>query len=82
MGTTLVFGASWSVESWEIRQILEKWGVSHEYLDIEANPRVADWLCEQVGEKADLPVLFLSNGMILVAPQPQELTKQFGMSAS
>lgn len=75
---TRIYGASWSLASWEVRQFLSKLEVEFEYIDIEKDTEAAAWVAQHHPIKPILPILELADGTVLTAPSHHALAKYFG----
>ncbi len=69
-GGLKVVGDRWSADSHKLRDFLARNGVPYEFVDVEANPEVAE---------PDLPVVVLPGGDRIVQPSPADLAKHVGM---
>ena len=68
-----VYGADWCEDTRHARRLLERLGVSYEYVDIEGDERAREWVREHNGGKERKPTVDVA-GQILCVPTDHELT--------
>ena len=68
-----VYGADWCEDTRHARQLLERLGVSYEYVNIEGDERGREWVREHNGGKERKPTVDVA-GQILSTPTDHELT--------
>jgi|GEM_PF-2748684 len=79
MPEVTVYGTLWSVASWDIRRLLERIGIPHVFVDLDADAEANAWVQAQGGRVPALPVVRLSNGIILVGPTRAQVASLYGV---
>lgn len=67
-----VYGRDWCEDTQATLYHLDSLGVQFDYIDIEADPRAAEWVCQQNGGKRITPTLNV-QGQVLVEPDERDL---------
>jgi thioredoxin reductase (NADPH) len=79
-----VLGHRWSPDSFQTRDFLARHQVPYHWLDVETDPE-AQQLLEQIksggkaGDGADLPLVVLADGSVLVHPSRTDLAEKVGL---
>lgn len=74
-----VAGASWSPQSYAMKEFLSRNGVPYQWLDVDVDPAVRELVVSTTSEITQLPVLFFTDGTVLVRPTSQEVADKVGM---
>ena len=68
-----VYGADWCEDTQHARRLLERLGVSYQYVDIERDERAREWVREHNDGRERKPTVDVA-GQILSTPTDHELT--------
>ncbi len=69
-----LYGTRWCGDCHRSRRLLDRLGVSYEYVDLNADPDAADWVRANSRGYASVPTILLgADGPILVEPSDREL---------
>ena len=68
-----VYGADWCEDTQHARELLERLGVSYEYVNIDGDEHAREWVREHNGGKERKPTVDVA-GQILSTPSDHELT--------
>ena len=72
MADVKVYGADWCPMTNRARAHLDRIGVDYEYIDIEKDPKAAEWVREQNDGKEKKPTI-LVGGEVLSTPTDEEV---------
>jgi thioredoxin reductase (NADPH) len=75
-----VAGSAWSPQSYAVKEFLSHNGVPYQWLDVDADPAVAELVHGITGDPVRLPVVLFPEGEPLVAPGHRDLADRLGMS--
>jgi thioredoxin reductase (NADPH) len=75
-----VAGASWSPQSFDVKEFLSRSGVPYQWLDVETDTSAGELVRELTGDTVELPVVLFPEGGPLVRPTPQQLADRVGIS--
>jgi len=70
-----MFGADWCRDCRRSKALLDRLGVDHDYVDVEADPTAAE-RAESISGRKNIPVVVLPGGGVLVEPSDAELQGQ------
>ncbi|HSV41445.1 MAG TPA: FAD-dependent oxidoreductase [Nocardioidaceae bacterium] len=74
-----VVGASWSPQSYDVKEFLSRNSVPYQWLDIDVDESVRPLVEGVTGDLTTLPVVFFDDGTSVVRPTHQELADRVGM---
>jgi len=74
-----VAGASWSPQSYAIKEFLSRNGVPYQWVDVEQEASVRELVAGIAGDRTRLPVVLFPDGTALVQPTTGELAEKAGM---
>lgn len=74
-----MFGADWCRDCRRSKALLDRLGVDHDYVDVEADPSAAD-RAEAISGRKNIPVVVLPDGRHLVEPSDAELQAELTAS--
>jgi thioredoxin reductase (NADPH) len=75
-----VAGATWSPQSYDVKEFLSRSGVPYQWLDVETDGSVRELVVGITGDATTLPVVLFPDGEPLVRPTHQEIANRLGMS--
>ena len=75
-----VAGATWSPQSYDVKEFLSRNGVPYQWLDVEGDDSVRELVLGLTGDTTVLPVVLFPDGGSLVRPTHQELADRLGMN--
>ena len=74
-----VAGASWSPQSYTVKEFLSRNGVPYQWVDVDQDPSVGELVADIAGDHTRLPVVLFPDGTALVQPTNGELAEKTGM---
>jgi thioredoxin reductase (NADPH) len=74
-----VAGSRWSPQSYAVRDFLSRNQVPYQWIDIDADTATREIIATTYGSLATLPVVFLPDGRMLLAPSQSELATEVGL---
>ena len=74
-----VAGASWSPQSYAVKEFLSRNGVPYQWLDVDGDESVRELVAGITEDPAALPVVLFPDGAALVRPTQQELAERVGI---
>lgn len=77
-----IVGHRWSPTTHELKDFLARNQVPYQYLDIELDPEARAVLARFEMSADKLPLLFLPDGEVMVAPRPAEVAERIGLKRS
>ncbi|MEO8623939.1 MAG: FAD-dependent oxidoreductase, partial [bacterium] len=78
-GGVRVVGSRWSPQSFSTRDFLSRNQVPYQWVDLEQDAEMRALITSAGDETPRLPVVFLADGTMLVAPTNSELAQKVGM---
>src|SRR5205085_2866639 len=75
-----VAGATWSPQSYDVKEFLSRNGVPYQWLDVEVDSSVLELVRGITGDGTVLPVVLFPDGSSLTQPTHQEMADRLGMS--
>ncbi|MGH2725020.1 MAG: glutaredoxin family protein [Actinomycetota bacterium] len=72
MADIRVYGADWCGDCHRARRVLQRKGVDFEWIDVEADPAMAEE-ARRLGGRPNIPVIVFADGSVLVEPTDPEL---------
>jgi len=74
-----VAGASWSPQSYDVKEFLSRNHVPYQWLDADADESVRTLVADLAGDATRLPVVLFPDGPPLVQPSHEELADRVGL---
>jgi mycoredoxin len=68
----VIYGADWCGDCRRAKRLLDGRGVDYVWVDVEADPRMADE-ARRIGRSTRIPVIAFPDGSVLVEPSDPEL---------
>ena len=75
-----VYGASWCGDCWNTQRFLDAAGIDYRYVDVGAD-RASQAMLDDAGYRA-IPIVVMTDGMILIEPSAHELATALGFGAA
>jgi mycoredoxin len=72
MATIVMYGADWCGDCHRARRVLQRHEVEFEWIDVEAEPAMAE-KARRIGGRPNIPVIVFPDGSVLVEPTDPEL---------
>lgn len=72
MAAIRMYGADWCGDCHRARRVLERHAVEFEWIDVEAEPAMAEE-ARRLGGRPNIPVIVFPDGSVLVEPTDPEL---------
>ena len=74
-----VAGANWSPQSYAMKEFLSRNGVPYQWLDVDLDSAIRELVVSATSDITHLPVLFFTDGTVLVRPTSQKVADKLGM---
>jgi thioredoxin reductase (NADPH) len=74
-----VAGASWSPQSYTVKEFLSRNGIPYQWVDVEQDASVRELVAGIAGDRTRLPVVLFPDGTALVQPTTGELAEKTGL---
>jgi mycoredoxin len=75
MNTIKVYGADWCGDCLRAKRVLERTGVTYEWIDVEVQAGAAEEAVEAAKGRRNIPVIVFPDGSVLVEPSDPELER-------
>jgi mycoredoxin len=72
MAAIKMYGADWCGDCHRARRVLRRRGADFEWIDVEADPAMAEE-ARRIGGRPNIPVIVFPDGSVLVEPSDAEL---------
>jgi thioredoxin reductase (NADPH) len=73
-----VAGTQWSPRSHDVKDFLARHQIAYQWLDIDRDPSARSLVEQQFEGEPKIPVIFLSDGKVLIDPEIRELADKVG----
>ncbi|OGO21322.1 MAG: fused response regulator/thioredoxin-disulfide reductase [Chloroflexi bacterium RBG_16_51_16] len=73
-----VVGTQWSPRSHDVKDFLARHQIAYQWMDIDRDPSARSLVEQQLDGEPKIPVIFLSDGTVLIDPEIRELADRVG----